>query len=68
MYSPSATCPLVSSQGRTVLDLGRPYLWIPSRWGGRPIFLDSEEAILKLEIDESKAEIAAEEHLSLIHI
>ena len=60
LYMPSKSCPLVSSQGRTVLDKRRPYLWLPDRFDGKPVFLKGTESIKNLDLCLDGADFAEE--------
>ena len=55
MYLLSKTCPLVSSQGQTVLKECKPYVWRRQMNGGKPILFEDEGAVETRILDPTKA-------------
>ncbi|MCP4860272.1 MAG: hypothetical protein GY902_03405, partial [Planctomycetes bacterium] len=58
LYLLSKTCPLVSSQGQTVLKERKPYIWHPDLNDGKPMFFADASAVeIKIK-DQSKVQSA----------
>ena len=60
MFTPSKNCPLVSSQGRTVLDQGKVYIWHGDMHGGSPFFVDPADVDIKIKRGARSVHVAAE--------